>query len=165
MGIKINDIRDKSYFIISQPRSGSSFLSESIQQNGIDMGYLKHNNLHTMEDLDFVELNDWILDRAGGTWRNPPQQEKIDILKNDQVVSDRIKELLLSKRNYMYGAKDPRFSLTFSLYIPFLDDDVYIITIFRKPDIERNDPLKIIDQKRYHNNILKIINEFMIYNC
>lgn len=159
MGYKIHDKRDKTYIVVGPPRSGTSLLSKALQDQNINMGDDKTSD--SLEDKDFTELNDWIIERAGGTWLEPPPQNKIDRLKKDSVVTKRIKALLKKKKIEFWGVKDPRFTLTLSLYLPHLSDDRYLICIFRKTERHRKHHNSFSLLNRYQQNLIKIIKEFI----
>lgn len=95
------------------------------------------------EDTDFVKLNDEILDKAGGSWSNPPSHEAIQA--QAPVFESRIKDLISKKeiraevyaksrklKEACWGWKDPRTTLTVDLYMPHVKSP-HIIACFRDP--------------------------------
>ena len=97
-----------------------------------------------------------------GKWNNSPTEDKI--LKTD--FEDKIKEIIKEKKSKMWAIKDPRFSLTAKKFLPYIDDDVFLICCFRKPDkivesykdLEEGVDKNLIDH--YNKSIISIIKEF-----
>jgi len=82
------------------------------------------------ENTRFLELNDEILQAAGGNWLEPPSEESI--LAQEPIFEERIKKLIEeeSEGHSLWGWKDPRTSLTIRLFHPHLVNPHYI-TCFR----------------------------------
>jgi hypothetical protein len=128
------DQNAKVYIVLGGHRQGTSFLSRALRQAGVKM---KGGPQH-FEDGDFVGMNLKIIQAAGGIWREPPGSD--ELLEAGELHWMEIANLLSEKRDRggrFWGWKDPRQPLTIRSYIPLLqemDDDVYLICIFRKPE-------------------------------
>ena len=112
------------------PGSGTSFISKLLEGAGVEMGNVKGNNKERFyENTEFVDLNTAILKAAGGDNTYPPSEE--EIMKTD--FNKEIKALIKKYKSKFWGWKDPKTSLTIKKYLPYLEDDVYFICMFRKP--------------------------------
>ena len=84
------------------------------------------------EDLEFANMNDAILRDAGGSWMDPPSEQAIKVAgkfyrtKIERLVKDR------NAQYQLWGFKDPRTTLTYSLWQPFLASP-HLICCFRDP--------------------------------
>lgn len=127
----IHDQSDKVYIILGTHKSGTSFLSKALKDQGVTMTQLDDTSFRRhYEDEEFLNLNKEILKQAGGYWKEPPSKEAIK--KVD--VSEKIKKLINKFRTKFWGWKDPRNILTVEKYLPYLkEDDVYLVCVFRKP--------------------------------
>ncbi len=126
----ITDKSPKTWVIVGSKRGGTSFLAQILGENGVDIDHC--GNGHN-EDMDFVLFNDMILGEAGGDWNNLPPDE--EIAKAVHRHSTTLIHLLKRKRTMSWGWKDPRQGAVLKHYLPYLEDDVYIVAVFRKPDI------------------------------
>lgn len=162
MGIKISNKEDKTYVVLGVPHSATSFTTKALKDQGINF---KVNTRDVYQDIEFVILNERILSKAGGSWYNPPSEEKILAVEYDI----NIKRYIESRKDKFWGCKDPRASLTIKKYLPHLDGDVYLICCFRKPEkvIEsyKNEKhgekvdKKLVDH--YNKSIISAIKEFV----
>lgn len=78
--------------------------------------------------MDFVYLNDKILNSIGATWDNPPKKKE---LRCSIDLSSDIFSFLSKHIKLLWGLKDPRMILTFDiwkLYLNQLGDITYIFT-------------------------------------
>lgn len=124
--------------MLGAPRSGTTLLAEIVSRAGFDIGrelpqvpdikYRREDpEYHHLEDRDFYNINAGILKGAKGTWWNPPQIADIfnaaDMFKGDM-------RSLISRRQAKgtpWGWKDPRNSLTATVWNQYLDSPKYII--------------------------------------
>ena len=83
------------------------------------------------ENLEFVRLNDAILNAAGGWWGSPPSRERI--LKVIPEFSDWVADVIARNRKDVWGFKDPRTVLTLDHYLPHIKG-LHIVAVFRDPD-------------------------------
>jgi hypothetical protein len=121
--------------------------------------YIIHNPKGFYEDKRIVELNDEILHRAGGNWLEPPSEEKI--LEQAIHFSDKIKHLIQRKSEGIWGTlglKDPRLTLTASIWHPHLENPQYV-ACFRNP----NDIAKSLSE-RNQISVSKALSCSMEYN-
>jgi hypothetical protein len=70
----ITDFSRKTWVILGSKRGGTSFLTQILGENGVTIEHC--GNGHN-EDLDFVLLNDKILETAGGDWNDLPPDDAI----------------------------------------------------------------------------------------
>lgn len=115
--------------VLGMHRSGTSLTSSILVSLGVNMGCDGHrkdknNEYGYWEDLDFVRLNHWILQKAKGDWSRPPKYQSV--LDNAYIHKLRIERLLERKNKGLWGWKDPRTCLTIELYQPYLLEPVYI---------------------------------------
>lgn len=158
----LGDPSPKTYIVLGCHRSGTSFLTKALLDAGVKMG---GQPIH-YENGRFVSLNKDIIQGAGGTWRQPPEEDAL--LESGRGKEAEIVALLRSSKSDFWGWKDPRQALTVRSYLPHLEDDVYLIAIFRKPDrvkasLRRLGQTSIGDQlaRTYARRILAAIAEFM----
>lgn len=128
---------DKTFIVLGMHRSATSLVAKALSQEiCLGSNFLPpapDNPLGFFEDRDFVNLNDRILKKAGGSWRNPPPEEKI--LRLSSFFNPMIKAILEEKfkDESFYGWKDPRTTLTIKLYLPYLKNP-HFISCFRDPE-------------------------------
>lgn len=129
----------KTFIVLGMHRSATSLLAKTLQDAGVFMGSQMlpkdSGNPHGYyEDIHFLQMNKWILATAGGDWLHVPTVEKIKALKKNKTCQDMIINLVNSRKalNRMWGWKDPRTILTIDLYMPYLEDPIFI-TAHRNP--------------------------------
>ena len=161
----------RTYIILGMHNSATSFLAKCLKLGGVNIGenLLQANDEKPdgfYENIDFLNLNEEILRNAEGSWNNPPSEEAIHKAAN----KEKIKETIKRNQSEMWGWKDPRTALTIQEYLPYLDDDVYLIAIFRKPQKVRESLARIgkVDYKdssklirEYNKRIIKAIKKFL----
>jgi hypothetical protein len=164
----INDTSPKTWVVLGNKRGGTTFITQLLGDNGVEIDHC--NNGHN-EDLDFVRFNESILKEAGGNWNILPSREKIaEAIENN---SDRLAALIEKKKagKEAWGWKDPRQGATIQEFLPYLDDDVYLVCVFRKPlkvgeSINRIWPRHSVDfgkriAQDYYGRILDAAREFI----
>ena len=163
-----NNSKQKTVVVLGMHRSGTSMTAGILTILGINMGDKLigpswSNPLGHFEDKEFVELNDKILDEAGGSWYDPPPRKEILKLKSE--FSQRIKSLLLQRELMLWGWKDPRTSLTIELYLPYLKNP-YFVVCYREPkeiaqSLWRRDKTKIKDNLELIKIYYQRVNQFL----
>jgi len=120
--------------IMGMHRSGTSCLTGSLQQCGVQLGevveWAPHNLKGNRENIDVMALNNSVLSFSGGSWDKPPVRIKWS--KTHEAERDRIIESLKSHLNNIYGFKDPRAIFT----LPFWKDgvdNIKLVASFRHP--------------------------------
>ena len=118
--------------VLGMHRSGTSCLTGSLQEAGLDLGdchtWNPHNLKGNRENQQIVDVNDAVLDENGGAWDKPPEQVT---WSPAQLQSAR--ELFASyARAHYFGFKDPRTLLTLGGW-QSLFPDMHYIGIFRHP--------------------------------
>jgi len=126
------DTQIKTFVVLCIAHSGSSMLAGTMHQMGIHMTKQpeKKDDWHprgTWERHDFMTMNNKIIDRAVGSWNNPPPLEKILELVNDEKLTEDIKKLVDDNKQELWGWKDPRTCLTIPLWHPYLPDPHYLV--------------------------------------
>ena len=162
------------YIILGMHRSATSFLAKCLKLGGVNIGKNllgagRGNPEGHFENLDFLNLNDEILFGAGGSWKNPPSEEAIH--KSAERLKEKIKETIKRNKSELWGWKDPRTALTIQEYLPYLDDEVYLISIFRNPrkvaeSLNRRDGMPIEQgiklAQEYNRRIIKQLTNFYL---
>ena len=119
--------------IVGMHRSGTSFLTGSLQQAGLELGKFSPWNPHNLkgnrENTDFVDFHDSILEARGFAWDAPPPGP---LIWTDEEIS-RGKSLI---KNYEkvphWGFKDPRASLLLDGWMTLIPH-MEFVGIFRHP--------------------------------
>lgn len=130
----------KTIIVLGMHRSATSLVAKSMSTN-VHMGRLgtpsmldcamPDNPEGHFENLDFVKLNDCILNAAGGSWYNPPSHHAI--LSVIPEYEYRVRQVIhANQKDVPWGWKDPRTTLTIDHYLPFIDDPI-IVPVFRSP--------------------------------
>jgi hypothetical protein len=113
-------------------RSGTSCLTGSLQEAGLELGECHTSNPHNLkgnrENQAIVDINDAVLEANGGAWDAPPEQ----VIWSPKHL-DVAREFLASHADAGYfGFKDPRTLLTvggWQALVPHMG----FIGIFRHP--------------------------------
>lgn len=119
--------------VVGMHRSGTSFLTGSLQQAGLELGKYSAWNPHNLkgnrENLDIVAFNDSVLSERGFAWDNPPLKP----IAWTEAESERAKALIAAYDGApRWGFKDPRALLLvegWQALIPSLS----FVGIFRHP--------------------------------
>ena len=134
----------KTLVVLGMHRSGTSLLARALHtfENDppVSMGdkmlddvlkdlhgeaMKESNSQGHYEDFEFMQLNDAILNSAGGSWFNPPPREQIKAV--GQRYDSVIKQLLDRRKDKtIWGWKDPRTCLTADVFHPYLENPHYI---------------------------------------
>lgn len=88
------------------------------------------------ENRYFAVLNEHILMAAGGAWNYPPQRDAI--VKVSDKFSATIQTLVRQEMTDIWGVKDPRFCLTYELYLPYFINPYFIICLRDYKDIAKS---------------------------
>lgn len=128
----------KAVIVLGMGRSATSLVARSLAQE-IYMGpQLKtqsqpDNVRGQYESQTFKQLNEEILQAAGGSWHHPPPEEAI--VAAEPLFRDRIAQTIeaASAGREVFGWKDPRTTLTVRLYTPHLEDPIFV-TVWRSPE-------------------------------
>lgn len=123
----------KPLMVVGMHRSGTSFLTGSLQEAGLELGehsaWNPHNLKGNRENQSIVALHDAILMRQGYAWDNPPEE----ILQWSEAENYKAKRLIRQYRGVAHwGFKDPR-ALLFLDNWQVLLPDLQFIGIFRHP--------------------------------
>jgi len=104
---------------------GDIMLEDAIAGNAYKLeGATGSNPQGHFEDDEFMQLNERILQAAGGTWFRPPQQQRI--LSLYEEFTPEIKDLISKRKSSIWGWKDPRSCLTIDLFHPHIENPHYI---------------------------------------
>ena len=163
----------KTFVVLGMHRSATSLAAQGAEKAGVFMGshlmgVAESNKYGHWEDIDFVGINDQILNLAGGSWDNPPPESNIiEVGKSDKAgLRDFIR---LKEREPFWGWKDPRTALTIRCYMPYLKNP-HFIACYRKPQevaesLFKRDQMPIDKgislAKIYNKRIFSFLKEFV----
>lgn len=162
----------KTIVVLGMHRSGTSLVAKALTHEIImGPGEFESTALNTRrkftpttryEDPAFVQINNAILKKAGGSWNKPPPDHAIRLAgaffgeKIEALVKLRNAEAKKAGLSF-WGWKDPRTTLTISCYMPFLQNP-HFVCVFRAPDdIAANLMNK---EQMSQEEALKLINEY-----
>lgn len=112
-------------------RTGSSLVARMFYEFGVNLGTDLMQGDETnpegyFENWDFVNMNNVLLNEAGGSWNEPRLITQKD---------ERCKELVEKNKGNLWGWKDNRTAFTFKAYEPFLDNVLFVITHRNKQSV------------------------------
>lgn len=120
--------------ILGMHRSGTSFLTKSLHEAGCYLGTdlladtMRDNLEGHWESRDAMQINEHLLQLAGGSWQSIPEQ-----LQPDPESDERMASFVHSLETHpVAGWKDPRTTITFPLWKPHLRD-YRIVSALRHP--------------------------------
>ncbi|MBG9443570.1 glycosyl transferase group 1 [Cytobacillus firmus] len=124
--------KSKLFLVLCLHRSGSSATAGVMHLLGIHMGdklltSSPYNPKGHFENMEFVTINQEILQTAKASWNNPPINKKIEakiytLSKMRAFLSENIKPV--------WGIKDPRTLFTFEVWKPLLEEVADITYVF-----------------------------------
>lgn len=119
--------------VVGMHRSGTSFLTGSLQESGLELGKFSAWNPHNLkgnrENLDIVAFNDEVLAARGFSWDNPPEQP----VQWTEVECAKARELIAGYDGVArWGFKDPRTLLLMEGWHALLPE-LRFVGIFRHP--------------------------------
>ena len=126
----VADESPKTHVILGCKRAGTSFVAEALGRAGI--AFETCGNGHN-EDAAFCDLNDAILADAGGDWNELPADDRV---ASAVAAREREYRALIAERAgraRRWGWKDPRQGAIIQHVLPWLDGDVYLVCVFRRP--------------------------------
>lgn len=122
----------KIVIVLGMHRSGTSCLTGSLQQAGLDLGehsaWNPHNLKGNRENAEIMALNESILNANGGKWDAPPKK----IHWHPEHISEARRVLAKYANSPAWGFKDPRTLLTLDGWLKLGISPDYI-GIFRHP--------------------------------
>jgi len=133
-------------------RSGTSLISAFIQSMGVFIGddligAAPSNELGHFEDKEFTFLNEEILARAGGNWKNIPPLSRIEQSFIRHLPE--VKRLIEKHKRDVWGWKDPRNSILFPFYVNVVDNP-HLVICWRNPvsvamSLNKRDKIPVVD--------------------
>lgn len=119
--------------VLGMHRSGTSFLTGSLQEAGLFLGehhtWNLHNTRGNRENQGIVDLHDAILADNGGSWDNPPRR-----VRWSGEHKDRARALLAAHASEaVFGFKDPRALLVLDGWKQLVPR-IEFVGIFRHPN-------------------------------
>ncbi|MCG8413947.1 MAG: hypothetical protein MI746_06990, partial [Pseudomonadales bacterium] len=125
---------DKSRVIcvLGMHRSGTSYLTGSLQQAGLELHRVyeanPHNKKGNRENPQIMQLNDWVLDSNQGSWHQPPEHI---VWGEAQLQQGR--DIIAQYAEFpCWGFKDPRTLITLEGWRQLLPQ-MEFVGIFRHP--------------------------------
>jgi hypothetical protein len=119
--------------ILGMHRSGTSFLTGTLQEAGLFLGechtWNKHNEKGNRENQKFVDLHDAILEANGGAWDVPPAR----VIWSDKHVATAKTLLADHAGESSFGFKDPRALLVLDGW-KTLFPAIEFVGIYRHPN-------------------------------
>jgi len=120
--------------IVGMHRSGTSFLTGSLQLAGLELGeysaWNRHNLKGNRENQDIVAFHDAVLARHGFAWDNPPPGALI--WTDDEIAAAR-RWMDQYADEPRWGFKDPRSLLLVEGWLDLVPD-LQFVGIFRHPE-------------------------------
>jgi len=118
--------------VLGMHRSGTSYLTGSLQKAGIELGkhhtWNRHNQKGNRENQDIVDLHEQILAGNNGSWDNPPKK----VRWSSEQVSIATQILEDNADAPKWGFKDPRALICLDQWKAMIDN-LQFIGIFRHP--------------------------------
>jgi hypothetical protein len=119
--------------VVGMHRSGTSFLTGSLQQAGLELGnhsaWNPHNLKGNRENLEIVAFHDALLAARGCAWDNPPTAR----LKWTPEEQQQARQLIADYQGVpRWGFKDPRSLLVVDGWLDLIPD-LKFVGIFRHP--------------------------------
>lgn len=119
--------------VVGMHRSGTSFLTGSLQQAGLELGkhsaWNPHNLKGNRENLEIVAFHDALLAARGCAWDNPPAEP----LRWTAEERHQAKQLIADYQGVpRWGFKDPRSLLVVDGWLDLIPD-LKFVGIFRHP--------------------------------
>lgn len=119
--------------VLGMHRSGTSFLTGSLQQAGLELGkhsaWNPHNLKGNRENQDIVAFHDQVLAARGGAWDRPPSAAIVW----DAVEARQAQALIAEYKGVeRWGFKDPRALLMVDAWLGLLPE-LRFVGIFRHP--------------------------------
>lgn len=122
----------EAVIILGMHRSGTSWLTGSLQQAGLYLAkhhsWNPHNRKGNRENPDVMVLHEDILAANNGAWHAPPQQ----VRWSDQHLNRARTLIATNTSEQRWGFKDPRTLLVLDGWVSLLDSIEYV-GIFRHP--------------------------------
>ena len=124
---------DRLFLVLGMHRSGTSCLVACLEQSGVHIGEVERFSLHqprgNLEQRRALDINDAFLERAGGSWRNLPNEPPSPTAQQSAAID----ELLAALEAHAPSAlKDPRLLVTFDAWFAAASTPALLGT-FRHP--------------------------------
>lgn len=129
------NIQSKLFLVLCLHRSGSSATAGVLHHLEIHMGQnlVKENKGNIkghFENIEFILLNNKLLNELGGSWKSPPLPKEI---RKIYIPHKRVSNFLFHHVRPVWGIKDPRMIITFDFWKKHLErvSDVTYIFVHR----------------------------------
>jgi hypothetical protein len=125
---------ERSFMVMGMHGGGTSLVSRLMHMAGVNMHpspNMRIMDYMNYENAEFLKLNAYILNKAGGNWANPPSAERIDALVHDAETVQRAKSTIQPFIGGIWGVKDPRFCLTAPVVAPHMPE--LSLVLVRRP--------------------------------
>jgi len=140
---------NKPVLVMGMHRSGTSVTAGVLHKLGVNMGDNllradRHNPDGYYEDMEFLKLNQYILQQHGGDWLRPPEVDTT----YEHLVEDTIQ-----KKEGKWGFKDPRTLITWPAYRDVIDPKVVFVERSKEDILDSLQRRQQLDEEIYMNTI------------
>jgi len=130
-------------------RSGTSVTAGVLDKLGIDMGDNllsadRHNPYGYYEDMEFLKLNQYILQQHGGDWLRPPEVD---------ATYEHLVEEKVQKKEGKWGFKDPRTLITWPAYRGVISPKVVFVERNKEDILDSLQRRQKLDEDMYVDTI------------
>ncbi|MBF7156036.1 sulfotransferase family protein [Bacillus albus] len=157
-GIILTELSNRKLFLVlASHRSGSSAVAGVLDLLGVNMGEdllqaTPANVKGFFENVNFVVINEKILEMLNMTWMTPRLRRKIFEseyqLVQSKLLLNEYKSLFNKEMKSIWGLKDPRILLTFDVWKSYLEETSDITYVFVWRPLEES-----IKSLSYRDNI------------
>ncbi|PGM86346.1 sulfotransferase family protein [Bacillus cereus] len=175
--------KSKLFLVLTIHRSGSSAVAGVLNILGVHMGQnllqaSPANAKGCFENINFILLNEKILEIFNVTWGTPCSRREMLISKEQLIKSQHLlhtSQFFNNEIKPIWGLKDPRIILTFDIWKPYLEafSEVTYIFVWRSLEesiksLSYRDNISLIDARNilniYYKNLIYYKNELMREN-
>lgn len=168
----------KTYIIFGMHRTGTSFVSRALQDQGVNMGKeILGGKVEKLagyfENVEFLRFNNLLLGEAGGNWSTVPDEKKV--IESAERHKEEFRKLVAKHKDESWGFKDPRTSLTIRAIMPYIleaDDDPFLYVCFRRIEkvadsLFRRDGMPMEEGRRlaiqHNERIIKFLEDLYVH--
>ncbi len=153
-------VKPRQIVVLGMHRSGTSMIAGMLLRMGVMMGDDLiaadwSNPAGHYEDRAASQINRGILEMAGGSWRDVPSQNDIDLVYLRDCEMAWFAEMR-NKWDNLWGFKDPRTLLTLAHWDKYLSNPLYVLvsrdrraiakSLYRRNGIEEAEAFALIER-------------------